>query len=139
MQEKMNIIVERGYYNIKKCEDNPQNLYVFGENVQQKGTKFRGHGQAEIRPCKNTFGFRTKKSIREFWSDENYNENIQYIEEDIKSLLNLSKDYTLVFPINGLGTGLSALPSLAPKTFLYMSRRLLDVFGFNNIANLKSD
>ena len=36
---------------------------------------------------------------------------------------------TLVFPIDGLGTGLSKLPQMAPKVFLALSALLYKTFG----------
>lgn len=127
------------WYNRKLIIDNPDKIFIFGENEEQQGKKERGAGQAIIRDLPNTFGFRTKKSIYEYWSDENYSHNIICIEADIERLLKLSKSHILVFPKNGLGTGLSKLPLFAPKSFLYLSKRLLEVFGYNNIANLKSE
>lgn len=127
------------WYNRKLVIDNPDKIFIFGENEEQQGKKERGAGQAIIRDLPNTFGFRTKKSIYEHWSDENYSHNIICIEADIERLLKLSKSHTLVFPKNGLGTGLSRLPLMAPKSFLYLSKRLLDVFGYNNLQNLKSE
>ena len=118
---------------------NGSNCYVFGENNEQQGTKSRGFGQAVIRNLPNTFGFRTKTNIYTYWSDDKYHENIQSIEEDIKKLLEISKIYTICFPAQGIGTGLSKLPQKAQKSFLYLYKRLLDVFGYNNIANLKSE
>lgn len=135
----MKIIVEKNWYSEKMCNDNPQNLYIFGENQVQQKTNHKGGGQAVIRPCKNSFGFCTKESITFFWNDQNYSYHINQIEKDIKELKELSKKYTLVFPYNGLGTGLSQLPQKAPKTFLYLSKRLLETFGYNNIENLKSE
>lgn len=134
----MKIIIEE-LYTRKKVEDNPQNLYVFGENEAQQGTTRIGAGQAVIRGLDNTFGFCTKESIMDFWSDKDYPNNINKIESDIKALIDKSKEFeVIVFPKMGLGTGLSALPSVAPKTFLYLSRRLLEVFGYNNIEHLKT-
>ncbi len=135
----MEIIVEKNWYSEKMCRDNPQNIYIFGENQLQQGTNHKGGGQAIIRNCENSFGFCTKTSIAVYWNDRDYNFNVYQIEQDIKALKELSKNYTLVFPYNGLGTGLSALPQKAPKTFLYLSKRLLEVFNFNNIENLKSE
>jgi hypothetical protein len=135
----MKVIVEKEWYSIKMCKDNPQNCYVFGENEEQQGTFDRGSGQAIIRGQDNTYGFCTKKSIYKYWTDTEYSDNIIAIETDIKRLVNIAKNYVIVFPYNGLGTGLSKLPYMAPKTFLYLSRRLLDVFGFNNLENLKSE
>lgn len=137
----MKVIVEKEWYSVKMCKDNPQNCYIFGENEEQqrRGYSIRGSGQAIIRGQDNTYGFCTKKSIGEYWTDVNYSDNIICIEGDIKILLNLSKKYTLVFPYNGLGTGLSNMQQKCPRTFLYLSKRLLDVFGFNNLENLKSD
>jgi hypothetical protein len=138
----MNIIVERQYYSPKRCKDNPQNLYIFGENEEQKGTNIRGAGQAIIRPENNSFGFCTKRSIYEYWTDEEFEDNVCCIEEDIEDihLIMQSKQYDgVVFPINGLGTGLSQLPQKAPRTFIYLCRRLLEEFDFNNLQNLKTD
>lgn len=133
----MNIIVEKEYYTRKLVEENPQNLYIFGENEAQQGSIRIGGGQAVIRGLENTFGFCTKESIMDFWSDMNYANNINKIEEDIKSLKAKSAFYeNIVFPANGLGTGLSQCPKKCPRTFLYLSRRLLEVFGYNNIENL---
>lgn len=135
----MQIIVEKQWYSIKLCKENPQNLYIFGENQSQQGTKSRGYGQAIIRECDNSFGFCTKNSISFYWSDKEYEYNKNQIEKDINSLKKLSEHYTLVFPYNGLGTGLSKLPQKAPLTFLYLTRRLIEVFGYNNIENLTSE
>lgn len=135
----MKVIVEKEWYSIKMCKDNPQNCYIFGENQEQQDTSDRGSGQAIIRGQGNTFGFCTKKSLYEYWTDKEYSENIVQIETDIQRAVSIAKNYTLVFPYNGLGTGLSKLPQMAPKTFMYLSRRLLDVFGFNNLENLKSE
>lgn len=132
----MDIIIEKEYYSPKMCNDNLQNLYIFGENQEQQHRNIKGGGQAVIRKCENSFGFCTKKSISEYWTDLEYNKNIDQIESDIKLLLKLSNIYTLVFPYMGLGTGLSKLPQKAPKTFLYLSRRLLEVFGFNNLEGI---
>ena len=135
----MEIIIEKEYFSPKICRENPQNLYIFGENQAQQGTKIRGAGQAIIRGQNNAFGFCTKKSLYEYWTDEEKAENVDQIERDIKALLHFSKDFTLVFPYNGLGTGLSKLHQKAPKTFLYLSRRLLDMFDYNNLEGLKTE
>lgn len=135
----MKIIVEKKWYSKKLCEENPQNCYIFGENQEQQDTEDRGGGQAIIRGCGNTFGFCTKKAIDEFWTDEEYSDNIIQIETDIKRAIFIAKNHVLVFPFNGLGTGLSALPQEAPKTFLYLSKRLLEVFNYNNLEGLKTD
>src|SRR6478735_10067820 len=118
----MNIIVEKEYYTRKLVEENPQNLWVFGENEAQQGTDRIGSGQACIRGLENTFGFCTKKSVVGFWSDKNYSQNINKIEEDIRNLSKKAKDTyeAIVFPANGLGTGLSQLPLMAPRSFLYL-------------------
>lgn len=125
-------------YSEKLCESNPDTLFVFGENQKQQNSGVKGGGQAIIRPCVNSYGFCTLSEIGKYWSDINYSDNIIQIEKDIKGCKQflLAEYLSICFPLYGLGTGRANMTSLCPKTFLYMCKRLLSEFNFNNLEFL---
>lgn len=133
----MNIIVTEKWYNIATCMNNPNMLFVFGDNEQRMGNG----GQAIIRLEPNSIGLATKKSSAFYWSDDDFEHNKDVINGDIyeiKRTYEEEKYKYIVFPKAGLGTGLSDLHNKAPRTFLYLCERLLDEFKFNNLGGLKS-
>lgn len=101
---------------------NPDKIYVFGDNVARKG---RG-GQAK--PCRdkpNTLGVRTKRTpgteASAYWHDDTFIENVKYVTEDFKQIEKLlKKGRTLVFPLDGFGTGLAELRTNAPQTLRFI-------------------
>ena len=122
-------------YSVEDVKNNPNKLYIFGDNTQKQG---KG-GQAIIRGNRNARGIATKwKPTMEedaFFNDEFYSENISDIKsdiEDIKIYIENHPNTTLVFPKDGLGTGLAKLKEKAPKTYQYLKDRLLQEFNFNN-------
>lgn len=124
----------------EKCKTNEKKLYVFGENETQQFSKTPGGGQAFIRGEHNSFGFCTLRAIGVFWSDDNYSKNLVTIERDIQSLKTRLEYYdAVIFPYSGLGTGRACMQRNCPKTFLYLTKRLLEEFKFNNIENLISE
>lgn len=125
-------------YSTKLCQGHTDKLFVFGENQQQQNSGVKGGGQAVIRPEFNTYGFCTLSEIGRYWEDDNYSDNIIQIETDIRTikLLLVSQFMHIVFPMYGLGTGRAGMLSSCPKTFLYMSKRLLSEFNFNNLEHL---
>lgn len=110
------VIVQKEWYNIDQCNRNPQNLYIFGDNSK----RFGNAGQAQIRCCKNSFGIATKtspsNSMNSFFTDSI--EDLEIIEEDIKRLISIKDDYeNIIFPYDGLGTGLSDMPNKCPLLY----------------------
>jgi hypothetical protein len=109
---------------------NPNKIYVFGDNTQRKGTG----GQAEIRNNPNAMGIATKlaPSMEEsaFMNDKDLAKNKSVIDGDIAKIKSTGK--VVVFPKDGLGTGLAKLKQKAPKTYAYLKQRLLEEFGFDN-------
>lgn len=116
--------------------NNPDKIYVFGDNIQRQG---KG-GQAIIRDNENAFGIVTKEEPNRkpsaYMMDDFYDNNSlgpsnqERIDADIARI---KKDgRTVVFPKDGLGTGLAKLKEKAPKTYEYLKKRLLEEFGFNN-------
>ena len=133
----MNVLIQNEYFSIEKCRKNPKNLYVYGDNIIRIG---KG-GQAIIRDEPNAFGIATKASPSIYMSDIDYFENIRIINNDIFKIREAYKNDmydSIIFSINGLGTGLSNMQQVCPRTFLYLCERLLDEFNFNNLQSLKS-
>jgi hypothetical protein len=133
----MNIEVEHRWYAPELCEQNIDKLYVFGDNAARYGMG----GQACIRKEMNAIGIATKINPGVYMSDSEYFKNIEIINNDI---FNIRENYlndmynTIVFPAQGIGTGLSNMQQVCPRTFLYLCTRLLDEFNYNNLSNLKS-
>jgi hypothetical protein len=117
-------------YDVNIVKNNPDKIYIFGDNVVGKGKK----GQAIIRDEENSFGIPTKKlpftSEESYFSDKEFKENKEYIDKAIDKIKKDGRE--IVFPKDGIGTGLAKLKEKAPKTWEYLNKKLLDEFGFNN-------
>ena len=117
-------------YSDADVKSNPDKVFVFGDNVQRKGTK----GQAQIRNNNNAMGIATKLApstdSSAYMSDKDFDNNKSIIDRDINKIKATGK--TVVFPKDGLGTGLAKLKEKAPKTYSYLKQRLLEEFGFDN-------
>ena len=122
--------VEPNYYTSELLQANQDKIYVFGDNNQRQGKR----GQAAIRDEVNAMGISTKlrPSADEdaFMTDNNFEANKNVIDSDIAKIKATGK--TIVFPKDGLGTGLAALKTKAPKTYQYLKDRLLEEFNFDN-------
>lgn len=123
----MRVIVFNGYWTRDDVKQNPDWLFLFGDNNIGKG---RG-GQAIIRGIKNTAGIPTKKYpnnwITSFYSDDEYEDNCKNINNAIKKIKKrfIDEKYEkLVLPENGFGTGLSKLPTKAPKTYKHLVKQV---------------
>ena len=121
-------IVER--YTDADVKANPNKIFVFGDNTRRTGTG----GQAQIRNNPNAMGIATKlapsNAESAFMNDKDLAKNKTVIDGDIAKIKATGK--TLVFPKDGLGTGLAKLKEKAPLTYEYLKQRLLEEFGFNN-------
>lgn len=125
-------------YTEKLCQKNDKTIFIFGENQAQQNMGYKGGGQAIIRTCFNAYGFCTLSEIGKFWNDKNYSDNIIQIETDIKMIKRtlLEGFDSVCFPQYGLGTGRASMQSKCPMTFIYMSKRLLTEFNYNNLEHL---
>lgn len=129
----MRIIIESDWFSREKCHANPKHLYVFGDNLLRKGEK----GQAVIRRCCNSAGVITKKypsnNKDSFFLDVDINQFKEELEADISDIFTRMPKYeALVFPKDGLGTGLAALPTKSPLCFKYLSLRLEELTGYKH-------
>lgn len=132
----MQVEVQSDYYSIEQCENNINKIYVFGDNLIQKGNA----GQAIIRHCLNSHGIPTKRypSRKEsaYFSDKS--EEYASLIKSVADLYNLSQiitNVTIVFPSNGLGTGLSDMPNKSPRLFFLMSHLLDVMFGVKTVKS----
>ena len=123
-------------YTNADVKSNPNKIYVFGDNTQRKGTG----GQAQIRNNENAFGIATKlqpnNSDAAFMSDADLQSNKDVIDSDIAKIK--ADGRPLVFPKDGIGTGLAKLKQKAPQTYSYLKQKLQEEFGFDNDTGIVS-
>ena len=130
----MNVLIEEKWYSIGMLSENLKHLYIFGDNTMCIGNG----GQAQIRDCYNSMGVATKRAPA-MTDDAFFGDT----EKDYINLLNdlvrlsmllknpLYDDWTLVFPIDGLGTGLSQMPLRSPFLTVMLANYLKQYFGVN--------
>ena len=110
------------YLSSSLCRSNPDKLFVFGDNLIQKGKK----GQAQIRDESNSFGVPTKRlpCLREdcFFADRK--DEFNAVEDSIFNLISLGHEYEIILPEDGIGTGLAEMDVRSPKLFNYMNKML---------------
>lgn len=128
-------IEEIEIFSIEECRNNPDKLYIYGNNCKNYGNS----GQAIIRDEINSAGISTKISPWDYMSDEEFELNKIEIDKNIDNILEGAYRFDcIVFPSMGVGTGRAMMMKKCPRTFLYLCKELLDNFGFNNIKNLQS-
>jgi hypothetical protein len=118
-------------------KDNPEILYLFGDNHQRQGYG----GQAkEMRDEPNAVGIRTKwmpsMDPAAFFSDNELDVCMEMINKDFAPVFErVQKGGLVVIPSDGLGTGLSELPKRAPTLNRWLNLQLakLQVVGERNV------
>ena len=126
----MNIEIENRPYTEDLLRQNPDKIYVFGDNMKRCGKR----GQAIIRNESNAYGVATKRypSMDDwaFFSDK-YDE-FDCVMKDLRGLYKLSKTHTIVFPAAGIGTGLADMEKRSFDLWSKMCCILKDYFGYIN-------
>ena len=140
MKKEIKTVVSRRL-STDQCRTNPKTVFVFGDSLERYGEA----GQAVIRSMPNSIGFATKKKPSltpdSFFTDNEYEDNCKIIEEEIEKIhlfIKETKANSVAFSKWGIGTGLSSMPQKCPLTFLYLCKRLIEAFKFNNIEFLES-
>lgn len=122
----MNIRYEKKF-SAKLLRSHPRDIFVFGDNLERKG---KG-GQAVIRDEPNAFGVPTKREPRRaaeaYFSDQE--DEMEAMVQSLRELYRKGKTATLVFPTDGLGTGLADMEKRSPKIFKKMNDILEEHFG----------
>lgn len=115
------IIVMKEYYSIAKCKEMSDYIFVFGDNLIGVG---KG-GQAIIRDCPNAFGIPTKRlpsmEPNAFFSDQK--DEIKAVKVRLDLLYKMYKEeQKIVFPADGIGTGLALLQENSPFIYSYIKK-----------------
>ena len=135
----MNIEIQDEWYTVEQCRQNPNKLFVYGDNMIRLG---KG-GQAIIRDEPNAHGIATKRlpssNTDSFFSDKT--DEAYVILNDVLDLLSLSRtEYenfdTIVLPAAGLGTGLSEMPKRSPKLFKWLHETISVLTGVKYTPNI---
>lgn len=108
---------------------NRDTVYVFGDNMARKG--FGGQAR-EMRHEPNAIGVPTKwyPSMTDdaFFNDSDYENVVEVLKKDFASIKDaMQSGKKVVFPADGLGTGLSQLPSRSPKIFSYIEKSIIEI------------
>jgi len=120
------IRIFKGWWTINDVKNNPNCLFVFGDNDVKSGYG----GQAIIRDLPNAIGIPTKKlptlDLNSFYNDLEFERNKMKISFAIKNVINESKKYKyVILPEEGLGTGLADLKNKAPETFKLLESQIM--------------
>ena len=121
--------LQQEWYSVEQCQMNVDKLYIFGDNTIGKGLG----GQAQIRNCRNSFGIPTKMfpDMEEGSFFEDNQEPIDYIDDALirlKKLLEISEYKIVIFPSDGLGTGLAQFDVRCPDAFNYLNVKINELF-----------
>jgi hypothetical protein len=126
------------YITRQDSKNNPNALFVFGDNDMRKGY---GGLAKELRGEPNAVGIRVKKSplLQEgaYYTDEEYEQNCKKISDDIQKIVKSvdSGEYgILVFPTNGIGTGLAKMRFYCPNTFFFLNQTLNKSLSIRNVV-----
>lgn len=112
------IIFQHRIYRLD-LRNNPDVLYVFGDNVRRVGM---GGQAGEMRGEPNAIGIATKwlptMDEMAFFCDGDYDRIAKIIDEDFNPLYAaVEKGKTVIFPSDGIGTGLSEMPTRCPQLY----------------------
>ncbi len=111
---------------------NRDKLFLFGDNLERRGY---GGQAAAMRGEPNAIGIPTKKSptykSMAFFTDLEFEQNKTAIDAAFAEIPNAVTDSicAIVIPADGLGTGRAQLAKLAPRTFVYLQKRLDELTG----------
>lgn len=120
-------IVYRAWIERQMLRDEPEKLFVFGDNLARIG---KGGQAKEMRGEPNAVGLPTKVSPSIYLSDADLAKVARAIADDLARLTaHLNRGGTVVWPANGIGTGLAELEKRAPKIAGFYADVLLDLSG----------
>jgi len=122
----MTVIFQKMVYR-SDLKRNPTILYVFGDNLERVGM---GGQAGAMRGEPNAVGVATKASPSRYFKNDD--ESVAYqnevIDADMVPLFaQVRAGGVVVWPADGIGTGLSALPEFAPRTLEHIEKRLAEL------------
>lgn len=109
------------------CKANPSCSYVFGDNTIREGL---GGQAGALRGEPNSFGVATKwaptNDDAAFFTDDDFDTVVEILKNDFELIeAKLDQGGIVIFPLDGLGTGLSQLPERAPKVDKWIQNHML--------------
>lgn len=117
----MPLILQRRIYR-QDLRANRAILYCFGDNEARVG--FGGQA-AEMRDEPNAIGIATLVAPGVFWNEDNFTHQAAVLDGDfVPVFCSLSSGGIVVFPADGVGTGLADLERKSPTTFAYLQTKI---------------
>lgn len=115
------------FCSIDFVESHPRSLFVFGDNVLQRGVR----GQSVVRHCSNSWGIPSKKNDKgALLSDRDYDDNKRMIDECFADLQRRMQSYDkIVFSLYGWDHDVKAGMISAPRTYQYLMEQFDSIFG----------
>jgi hypothetical protein len=109
---------------------NPNVLFAFGDNERRIGY---GGQAAEARGESNAVGIPTLYAPGMFWDDEDSQRQCDMIDDGMARLfIALRSGCTIVWPIDGVGSGLADLERRSPTTWAHLQRRIAELKTLGN-------
>lgn len=104
---------------------NPTVLYIFGDNEIRVGLG----GQAkEMRGEPNAVGVATLATPGIYWKPDDTVRQCAVIDADLQRVFDhVAKGGHVVYPLDGIGTGLAHLEESAPLTFAHLQKRITEL------------
>lgn len=129
----MSNVLKCKFYTRDLLREYPDYLFVFGDNMDRKG--YGGQALA-CRGEPNAVGIPTKRSPtmadHAFFTDEDADVIIPVIENEFSKLFkHVANGKKVVWPEDGIGTGLAQLPERAPTIYAYIMKRLSELEAYN--------
>lgn len=101
---------------------NRDTLYVFGDNEERYGLG----GQArEMRGEPNAVGIATLKAPGVFWTEDDAARQCDVIDADMEPIFQVLREgRSVVFPEDGVGSGLADLERRSPTTWAHLQNKI---------------
>jgi hypothetical protein len=133
-RQDMPIIHQKRIYR-EDLRANPEVFYVFGDNAARVGL---GGQAGECRGEPNALGVATLFAPGEPFTDSRAEEALAIIGADLAAVAaRLEEGSAVILPLDGIGTGIAALPRTGPRVFAALRERitaLIDRHGGAPIA-----
>ena len=127
-------VIRQKWISRKDLVSNRGTLYVFGDNMDRVGS---GGQAGAMRGEPNAVGVPTKwspgMSNRDFFSDSDMSVLRPVLDREFDKLrVHIQKGGNVVIPADGLGTGLSELPTRAPFVLDYIESKINELVDISN-------
>lgn len=133
-------------YSPSDCRANPKFIFVYGDNLGmkkngQQGLRYGKAGQACIRDEPNAIGIATKlaPSMEEWAFFTDSEKHIEMAKNEFDTTFSFLQSHvettTIVWPEDGIGTGLAELVTRAPEIWAMLDRHRAILFAYGVEGN----